>query len=638
MRHPFSVIWPALALCLLASLAGCKSGGSGGGGAAAPAVTPQSLGAGEVETVLAQAIAEALARGRAATIAVVDRAGNVLAVFRMTGAAGQVLVDSGRGVATGLEGVLVPDTLAAIAKAVTGAYLSSRGNAFTTRTAGQIVQEHFNPGELGQPGGPLFGVQLSQLPCSDLSVRFVSGSPQAFIGPKRSPLGLAADPGGLPLYKDGDLVGGIGVIADGVYGLDLEIGGFDTSDDELIAVAGTVGFAAPVEIRANRITVDGKSLRFTDRGPEALVSSPAAAPAFVDGVDGVLVAVPGYFDGAVVAGEVFNDAGSGVRLDDSGSFGAVEAYVLVDGADLPRFMPSAGTEAPALALSADEVAAILSNALEVAGRARAQIRRPLGSHAEVSVSVVDSNGRILGVARTEDAPAFGIDVSLQKARTAAFFSNPAAGDQLTAAGSNGLGTAIGDYVTQVRAFVGPTALADGIAFSDRAGGNLSRPFYPDGIDGNANGPFSRPFPDWSPFSTGLQLDLVVDNIVRHVRFVAGLAATDTPARCTALPLLLATGSNRLANGSQIFPGSVPIFRGDDLVGGIGVSGDGVDQDDLVAFLGLHNAGLALGTGIGNAPAAIRADTLVPMGARLRYVNCPVAPFLASNEQNVCANK
>ncbi|NIS32253.1 MAG: heme-binding protein, partial [Actinobacteria bacterium] len=40
----------------------------------------------EVQQIVAQAVAEATARGVAATIAVVDRVGNVLAVFRMTGA------------------------------------------------------------------------------------------------------------------------------------------------------------------------------------------------------------------------------------------------------------------------------------------------------------------------------------------------------------------------------------------------------------------------------------------------------------------------------------------------------------------------------------------------------------------------
>src|SRR4029077_6541731 len=98
----------------------------------------------------------------------------------------------------------------AIAKAVTGAYLSSEGNAFSTRTASQIVQENFNPGENNSPSGPLFGVQFSSLPCSDVNNMPAAGP----AGPKPSPLGLSADPGGLPLYKGGTVVGGVGVIAD----------------------------------------------------------------------------------------------------------------------------------------------------------------------------------------------------------------------------------------------------------------------------------------------------------------------------------------------------------------------------------------------------------------------------------------
>ena len=626
------------ALAAIACLQGCLPGGGGEGSGEnyTPAVD-QNLTVADVETVLSQAIAEAIARGISGTIAIVDRVGNVLAVFRMDGAATTATITSGGAVTTGLEGLVVPDTLAAIAKAVTGAYLSSRGNAFTSRTANQIVQQHFNPGELLAPGGPLFGVQFSQLPCSDLNVRFLSGGPQEFIGPKRSPLGLSADPGGVPLYKDGDLVGGIGVITDGVYGLDLVISDFDTDNDELVALAGTVGFDAPSGIRANRITVEGKSLRYTDRDVNSLISNPQLAPPFVDGLDGQLLTVRGYFDGAIVPGRIFGQAASGIRPDNSGAFSGLDAFVLVDGADLNRFPPTDGTTAGGVGLTAAEVTSILTNALEVAFRARAQIRRPLNSHAQVTVSIVDDNGLVLGIARTPDAPVFGTDVSLQKARTAALFSNTEAAGDLMAAGINAAGVDIGDFVANAQAFVGPNALEDGIAFSDRAGGNLSRPFYPDGVDGNPNGPFSRPLADWSPFSTGLQEELVLDNLAQHLAFVGG-APGDTVARCTSLPLQIETGSNRAANGIQIFPGSVPIYRGGTLIGGIGVSGDGVDQDDLVAFLGLHNAGLALGTGVGNAPTAIRADNLSPQGTLLRYVNCPFTPFLDSSEQNVCAGK
>ena len=163
----------------------------------------------------------------------------------MNGAASAVTIRSpGAPVDGGLEGVnIIPDSLAAIAKAITAAYLSTEGNAFTTRTASQIVQDHFNPGDNLQPAGPLFGVQFSQLPCSDLLARFAGGA--AAAGPHRSPLGLAADPGGMPLYKAGTPVGGVGVISDARYSFDADIADTDTDDDELIALAASFGFAAP---------------------------------------------------------------------------------------------------------------------------------------------------------------------------------------------------------------------------------------------------------------------------------------------------------------------------------------------------------------------------------------------------------
>jgi hypothetical protein len=73
------------------------------------------------------------------------------------------------------------------------------------------------------------------------------------------------------------------------------------------------------------------------------------------------------------------------------------------------------------------------------------------------------------------------------------------------------------------------------------------------------------------------------------------------------------------------------------VGAIGVSGDGIDQDDMIAFLGANNGGKKAGS-IGNAPKAMRADRIVVkvgVGTRLRFVNCPFAPFLDTSEQNVC---
>ena len=83
---------------------------------------------------------------------------------------------------------------------------------------------------------------------------------------------------------------------------------------------------------------------------------------------------------------------------------------------------------------------------------------------------------------------------------------------------------------------------------------------------------------------------------------------------------------------------MPIYRNNNLIGGIGVSGDGIDQDDMISFLGLHNAGQLLGTGVGNAPKEIRADNLKVKGVNLRFINCPFSPFLDTSEQAVCNEK
>ncbi len=647
-----------------------SSAGTGGDAACDGGCTTAAslLSVGDVQRIIAQGVAEAHARGASATIAVSDRVGNVLAVFRMGAAASRVVqISSAAGAAAisgGLEGIRLPvpatplaalnlDHQAAITKAVTAAYLSTEGNAFSTRTASQIVQQHFNPGDLGRPSGPLFGVQFSQLACSDI-VRASAGTGTA-AGPQRSPLGLAADPGGFPLYRAGAVVGGVGVMADGGYGLDADISDTDRDLDESIGMAASYGYAAPDIRRADLITVDGKTLRFTDVEMAQLAADPARAAAFatLTPADGALIAVPGYTDGVVRAGLAFGLPASGIRAESAGDFSGLDAFVLVDAANAPRFAPQAGTDG-SNALTRAEVVQLLRSALTVANRARAQIRRPLGTHARVSISVVDTNGVVLGLVRSRDAPVFGTDVSVQKARTAALLSSGAAAAFMTSlpdrryitTTSLGLGSSaapLAAYVGAVRTFnADPMALGDGrVAYSSRAVGDLSRPTFPDGIDGTASGPLSKSAGQWSVFSVGWPLDVSINALLQHVLYVAGAVAGDVGPGCAGVDLsatLVATpttSSLQLANGAQVFAGGVPVYRGATLVGAIGASGDGVDQDDMVAFLGLSQAGGLLGGAIGNAPAARRADTLTPQGVRLRYVQCPQAPLIDSAAEGVC---
>ena len=146
------------------------------------------------------------------------------------------------------------------------------------------------------------------------------------------------------------------------------------------------------------------------------------------------------------------------------------------------------------------------------------------------------------------------------------------------------------------------------------------------MNANQPGPLSNPFASWSPFATGLQLELVFEELGAALFGAGG----PNVASCGTISTLGA----RVGNGIQIFPGSVPIYRGNTLIGGIGVSGDGIDQDDMISFLGVHNAGIILGTGLGNAPAAIRADQLSINGVNLRYIQCPQAPFLNSSRMRI----
>src|SRR3546814_13553987 len=110
------------------------------------------------------------------------------------------------------------------------------------------------------------------------------------------------------------------------------------------------------------------------------------------------------------------------------------------------------------------------------------------------------------------------DVSLQKARTASFFSGAQAGAELGANSS----ADVRQFVGATRTFLNdPAALTGTIAFADRSGGNLSRPYFPDGEVGRPHGPLSRPIAQFNPFSTGLQSALTLGNLGAHLGFVSG---------------------------------------------------------------------------------------------------------------------
>jgi uncharacterized protein GlcG (DUF336 family) len=532
-----------------------------------PIFAQQSLSADDVRAIISQAVSTAVSLNQKVTVAVTDHEGNVLGVFSMTGATPITRIRSVGAEGKGLEGVVLPDSarLAAISKAGTGSLFSTSGNAFTTRTAGFIIQEHFPPGIDNRPGGPLYGVQFSSFICSDVAVAGL-------------PLGLSADPGGVPLYKNGIAVGGVGIEGDGLYTVDRDPRDEDQSFEEIIAISASQNYAAPLLIRGDNILVEGIRFPYSNVD-EPLVVAPmpfASLPGFV--VSPVRAAFPSAFVPTTLNG--------------------------VSGEVPMRFPIIAGS-----GLSAAEVQQILGQAAFTANITRAGIRQPLGSNARVSISVVDVDGKILGIFRQADAPVFGFDVSAQKARTAAFLARPDAGAQLQAAG-------LGSYVA--RAALDGITLNGSIAFSDRGFGFLHRPLFPDGINDTDAGPFSSTLEEWSPFNVGLQLDLIQlsqllspftpSNPLKNHRIGSKKAAV--PNGCTTIP--------GLKNGMQIFAGGIPLYKGSTLVGAIGISGDGIDQDDFISAGGANNFA---------APREMRSDRLFVRGARLPFIKIPPRPTL-----------
>lgn len=519
-----------------------------GAASAARVARAQELTAEDVRGIVQRAAGEAARRGARATVAVVDGEGNPLAVFRMAGAPEAAVVSgqpARRGAACGregLEGLELPAEMAALGKAATGALLSSRGHAFSTRTAGFLLQQHFPPSVDFTPGGPMFGVQWSNLACSDVRAAGV-------------PFGFSADPGGLPLFRSGVVVGGVGVEGDGAYGVDADPFDRDTTWEESAALAATDGFDAPAEVRADEIVVDGIRLPYLQAPPDV---APAAS---VTGTD--LLPARGAQPSRLVALTVAGSAGT----------------------TLPGLQPRAGA-----VLGAGDVTRVIEQALTQAARTRSAINRPLNSPARVTVAVVDVTGFVLAVFRAPDAPLFSLDAAVQRARTAAFFSGPAAVGDLRRAG--------------MAAFLQEAPLDGTVAYTSRAVGFLAQPFLPPGVPGSDAGPFGVPAPPvWSPFDMGLQTELLCEALD------AALAGAAVPA-CTRVP--------GLPDGLALAPGGVPLFKNGVLAGAVGVSGDGADQDDLIAAAG--SAGL-------EAPPERRSDRLFIRGVRLPYLKFPRHPEL-----------
>ncbi|MBL8149752.1 MAG: hypothetical protein JNN15_07475 [Blastocatellia bacterium] len=578
------------------------------------AIGPSPLTQDDIRTIIAQGVSMAQQLGFAGTFCITDREGNVLAFYRMTGADKRVAVRDVGALNQGLENAggpggfaegLIPAEAAALSKAGTGSFFGTQGNAFSTRSAAYIIREHLPPFIKNTQSGPLFGVQISSLGCSDVKMPGL-------------PLGISGDPGGLPIYKNGIMAGGLGVELNGLYTVFLnrpqDLGKPLTTSDELffregveemVAFASVRGFEAPDSITGDKILVNG--IRLPYRRPFTL---PSVQTIPFDRLPGQLLPLPGETTPRIRTGvpTEFRD----IMLRD-------KPVRVVN-----RFFPFKNEQTRnGAGLTASDVEQILFQGTTQAYRTRAAIRRPIEVFAEVNLTVVDVEGNVLGIVSTPDAPIFGFDVSVEKARSSTLFSRPDAADILRRAG-------VGQYVDRVQA---EGLKMDGqFALTSRSVGWLHRPFYPDGIEDRQDlgaGPLSTQPRDFSPLNNGFQTDYLLQgrrkgespltNIIgRSILNALGLAPKDrnfcdaTNGRAFSL----------LNNTAMVFAGSSPLFKGGRQAGAIGISGDGIDQDDIIS---------AFGSEFFEAPPERRVDRFFFRGIRIPYTKFPRHPNIGEGE-------
>jgi uncharacterized protein GlcG (DUF336 family) len=436
-----------------------------------------------------------------ATIAVVDRKGAMLAVYR-------------NATTTALN-----DNLA-VSLARTGAFFSNNQAPLSSRTVRFISGIHFPPGVSYTGNAALYGIENTNRGC-DLNLAFNAGKdfpPAKSVNglpcnaTDRSGCGLgittgkidfsdqnssAVNSGGLPIFRGCTVIGGVG------------IAGVSQDMSEAIALSAISSFP-PSVFAPGVVLVDGIRLPFVKQSPAPANPGTPTLGAFFIGPNAGTTAPDGYLSGPIASAN----------------------------------------------LTVAEVLQIVYQATTTADRTRAAIRLPMGLTTRMAIAVSDLNGNIIALFRMPDSTFFSIDVAVAKARNVVYFS--------------------GAGVTDL------PGVPSGTAITNRTLSFGGQPLYPPGIDGSAPGPFKKLFED------------------------------DTATACS----LGSQASNLNQNGIVFFPGSLPLYKNGVLIGGLGVSGDGVEQDDYVSWHG----------GAGFHPkVAIRADQVFIEGARLPFIKFPRNP-------------
>ncbi|HXT28655.1 MAG TPA: heme-binding protein [Vicinamibacterales bacterium] len=578
MRYAKAAAAGVLILILSSTLSSQNTPSDRVGGAA------QILTADDVRAVLTTA-ATALGNDTLAA-AVVDRTGNILGVYARPGADERT-----------------PDIAVSVAR--TGAMFSNDQAPLSSRTVRFISGTHFPPGIKNTPNAALYGVEninrgcrvdvqgdavfnapfprpksiagvfgegagSTPLPCepSDTrgcarggpmlddagetlpSVGITTGKADVFDAGQDQPGAVPVNPGGIPIYRGGKVIGGVGVA-----GVAANLAEYAAT----LAAAGSgrgMDFSEPLG-KPGAVLIDGLRLPFfgTCTTITCIRNTLRTRPA-------------GSFPGQLSSGTFVVQPRDGLQ--------APENYVLG-----PRASSLAG------GLSEEDVRRIIDQSVAVSLRTRAMIRLPINQPARMTISISDEAGAILALYRMADGTVFSSDVAMTKARNAYYFS--------TREGYEVLRSIAASSQQDKYTWTPEPPAGKGWAITARTISFAGQPLFPPGID------------------LGEQLE-EQDSEPQHGPWF-DLYVFDSKNACTEGPGASRGGNRAFLNQSGIvwFPGSVPLYRGDRVIGGLGVSGDGVEQDDYVSLLGSDGF---------HPPDALRVDNSVMTDAKGRHVRLP----------------
>jgi uncharacterized protein GlcG (DUF336 family) len=596
-------------IALLAAACGSTSNPNGG---TTQAGAPDTLSAADV-TAIIKAAAGAISDDMA--VAVVDRSGTILGVYSRNA-----------GDAT------TPNTAAqvSVSLARTTGYFSNNVAPLASRTVRYISGIHFPPAPLPSdgtdlggvkdaPNAPLYGVEninrgcqldaagdavfstntglridrprslrgtVLNLPCNPVdqsgcaiggpiqetdgvTLRYTFGitTGKSDLFDSKEGLEESVNPGAVPIYRNKKHIAGIGVVLAG------------PRDNAKVEYAAVIGAAT-----------SGVGTTTAIDFPNPL---PVPGAIFIDGFRLPFVAIPlppapGAPEGSF--GPPSPPAGSSPGTFNPAQF----IYGPLNGRETPTGYLIGPRGSKVGGLTQDEVTKIVDQAVAQANITRAQVRLPYGLTAQFIIAISDLDGTILAEFRMPDALFDAVDVVPSKARNAYYFS--------TVEGYNVLKSYVDASNGRYRWEPAPPA-GQGWALTSRTIGFGGQPLFPPGIDQQKI--------DQKNNNPGPWFDLFL---------------YDTRNPCTEGPGA-SRGGNRAGylnqNGITWFAGSAPLYKNGALVGGIGVSGDGTEQNDLVTQAG------AVGF---EPPDSLRVDNSTIVTSFLEPVRLPYLKFPRNPEQ------